>query len=165
MRFFTRLALPACLIALCAPPGLPVNVQAHMTPPDFHAADAQGQTYRLSDVIGKKVVLLAFMTTWCGDCRPELHEMSDYYEAHKSDVIVLGVDTQESTSKVKAFIDQMRLTFPVLSDADGSITQLYNVKGWPTNFIIGYDGKVFTRINKIADLNGLISRALETRPK
>ncbi len=165
MRFVTNLALPACLIALCASSGLPINVQAHMAPPDFHATDVEGQTYSLSDLIGKKVVLLAFMTTWCGDCRPELRQMSDYYDAHKSDVIVLGVDTKESPSKVKAFIDKMRLTFPVLPDSDGSITQLYNVKGWPTNFIIGYDGKVFTRINRIADLHGLMSKALQTRQK
>jgi len=56
---------------------------------------------------------------------------------------VLGVDLQEDDATVGAFVEQYGLTFPVVLDLTGTVTQdLYHVRPLPTSMIVDREGFV-----------------------
>jgi peroxiredoxin len=60
-------------------------------------------------------------------------------------VVVVGINTGESDDPMTAargFVEQHRLTYPVLVDADDSIAEAFGVQAFPTNAILDREGKV-----------------------
>jgi cytochrome c biogenesis protein CcmG/thiol:disulfide interchange protein DsbE len=112
------------------------------TAPDFEITTTRGERFRLSDSVGKKVVVLNFFATWCGPCRAEMPELSRYFDQHKSDTFfLLGIDAEEKGDRVDAFLDELKVTFPAGVD-EGAIQKQYGVEVFPTTVVIGVDGKV-----------------------
>src|SRR5437868_10859295 len=110
--------------------------------PDFEITSTHGERFRLSDNIGKKVIVLNFFATWCGPCRAEMPELSRYFDQHKADsFFLLGIDAEEKGDRVDAFLDELKVTFSAGVD-DGAIQKKYGVEVFPTTVVIGVDGKV-----------------------
>ncbi|MGA3326242.1 MAG: redoxin domain-containing protein [Terriglobia bacterium] len=110
--------------------------------PDFELKTTQGETFKLSENIGKKVMVINFFATWCGPCRDEMPELNEYYNAHKSqDFILLAVDAEEKPDAVEGFWKELKLDFPVGID-EGAIRKQYGVSAYPTTVLVGVDGKV-----------------------
>jgi thiol-disulfide isomerase/thioredoxin len=85
--------------------------------------------------------MVNFMATWCGFCLIEMPEMLDAYRAHRDQgFVILAIDVREDPARVREFADELGLTFPVLLDTDGSVTQRYQVRGLPTSYFIDRDG-------------------------
>jgi thiol-disulfide isomerase/thioredoxin len=111
--------------------------------PDFELTTLDGSTFRMSDVIGKKVVILNFFTTWCGPCRAEMPELAAFQRTHASEAVVLvGVDVREKDEVVKEYVRSLGLTFPIGVDGAGDIGDQYEVEAFPTTVVIGADGRV-----------------------
>jgi thiol-disulfide isomerase/thioredoxin len=111
--------------------------------PDFEIDLISGEKFRLSDHIGEKVIILNFFATWCGPCKQEMPELIGFYEKHKEDpFILLGINASENESRVKEFIQKLRLNFPVGLDKSDKIQRLYAVRSYPTTVLIGSDGRV-----------------------
>src|ERR1700730_10000155 len=51
---------------------------------DFTARDVDGKTFRLSDHMGKEVVLLDFWSTFCEPCKAEFPHLRALYDEDKS---------------------------------------------------------------------------------
>lgn len=113
--------------------------------PDFALTDLQGNTVRLSDFKGKKV-LVNFWATWCPPCRVEMPHMQKFYEDYQSkDVVILGVNltpTEENPDNVQAFVKEQQLTFPIVLDKEGDVMQTYQVVAYPTTFLLDSDGVI-----------------------
>lgn len=109
--------------------------------PDLELPTLDGRRYRLSDDIGKRVVILNFFATWCGPCRAEMPELERYQRQAGDTVRLVGVDAQEARELVVAFIDEMKTTFPVVID-DGAVQRHYGVDSFPTTVVIGADGRI-----------------------
>ncbi len=109
--------------------------------PDVELPTLDGGRYRLSDDIGRRVVILNFFATWCGPCRAEMPELERYQQQAGDAVRLVGVDAQEARELVAAFIDQMKTTFPVVID-DGVVQRRYGVDSFPTTVVIGADGRI-----------------------
>ena len=92
----------------------------------------------LSDYKGRPVVV-NFWATWCEPCKQEMPALQAAADAHP-DMVVLGVDNVESAVKVKPFVDQLGVRFPILLDEDGSVMERYQVTGLPTSFFIDRSG-------------------------
>jgi peroxiredoxin len=108
--------------------------------PAFALPDLAGKTVRLADFRGK-LVFLNFFATWCGPCRDEMPAMERIHQAHKAQgLVVLAVDAQESVKAVRAFREELKLTFPTLIDADGVVSLKYGVRALPVSFLINRDG-------------------------
>ena len=110
--------------------------------PDFTLRTPGGKPIRLSDLHGK-VILVNIWATWCPPCRAEMPAMERTYNTYKDQgFVVLAVDStiQDALPNVSSFIDEYKLTFPVLLDESGEVTRLYRVQSLPTSFFIGADG-------------------------
>ena len=57
---------------------------------------------------------------------------------------MLAVDIQEPKEPVRAFVERFGLTFPILMDATGEVTQRYNIQYLPTSYFIDKEGRIAT---------------------
>jgi len=114
--------------------------------PDFTLPTLSGAPIRLSELRGK-VVLLNFWATWCVPCRLEMPALETLYQRHKDAglaVLTINLETL-STAGVEAFVQEVRVTFPVALDPSWSIARAYRVLGLPTTYLIDRAGNVVVR--------------------
>jgi len=110
--------------------------------PDFTLQTMTGEPLALSDLRGKAVVL-NFWATWCPPCRAEMPELQAAYTAYApGGLVVLGVNQAEDRATVRAFLDELGLTFPVVLDTQYEVADRYSVNSLPTTFFIDRDGVI-----------------------
>ncbi len=111
--------------------------------PDFSLKDINGNTVNLKDFQGKPV-LLNFWATWCEPCKEELPSMQRLYETLSSqgiEVVAISID-RKNLDRVKKYVDEYKLTFPILLDPDQKVRKHYYIMGLPTTYLIGPGGKL-----------------------
>lgn len=94
---------------------------------------------------GKKPVLVNIVNTWCGPCKWETPALVRMYAKYKSQMEFVTVVTpwrKDSPEKAEKFTKLYTVPWMVTFDADGAVTNAYEVEGVPTNCIVGKDGKV-----------------------
>ncbi len=96
-----------------------------------------------------KVVVLAFWTHQCGNCKATLPYWNGWADKYgkNGDVAVLSVHTPElpaerSPEAVRAFVRERGIRFPVVTDNDSKIWNAYHVQAWPTTILIDKQGRV-----------------------
>ncbi len=113
--------------------------------PDFELLQRDGTPIRLSDLQGK-VVVVNFWASWCPPCRDEMPALQAVAQEYADQgLVVLGVNTTYTDSREDAleFIDTLSLTFPILFDETGEVTEkAYGVFGLPVTFWIKPDGTI-----------------------
>jgi len=114
--------------------------------PDFLLERADGGTLRLSDLQGSPV-LVNFWATWCPPCQREMPELVKAYEAYKDQgLVIVGVDLQEPDDMVRDFADEYGITFPLVIDRDGELSDVWRlggpVQGIPTSYFIDAAGVI-----------------------
>jgi peroxiredoxin len=139
-------ALAACDAGTASSPDVHEHATAGTMAPDFTGRDAQGKTFRLSDHLGKQVVLLDFWATFCEPCKAELGHLQELV-AHDGGkgLLVVGVsmDGPETSADVPAFVKRFGLTFPVVLDDDSRIASVYDPKkSMPLSVLIDRAGHV-----------------------
>jgi peroxiredoxin len=75
---------------------------------------------------------------------------------------VLAISIQEPRERVATWASDHRTTFTVLLDAEGSVTQRYEVTATPTVFIVGRDGRLLGKALGTKDWTSERGRALLT---
>lgn len=113
--------------------------------PDFELKTLEGQTVRLSDYIGKKVIL-NFWATWCPPCKEEVPHMQKVYEKYKDqgfEILAVNVTTQDKGQQAIAhFVEDYGMTFDVLLDEEGIVGETYQVITLPTSYMIDEKGNM-----------------------
>jgi peroxiredoxin Q/BCP len=117
--------------------------------PLIEGKDQDGKTWKLSESVGKQVLLLYFYPKdETPGCTKEACGFRDRMEAlKKENVQIIGVSFDSADSHQK-FIANHQLNFPLLADTDGKIAAAYGVKMPDRNmakrvsFLIGLDGKI-----------------------
>ncbi len=101
--------------------------------------DGSGEV-ALADFSGK-VVVVNFFASWCLPCTQENPTLVRVYERYRgSDVVLLGVNLQESREDGLAYVQRMGMSWATLADDDGRVVLSYGVFGPPETFFIGRDG-------------------------
>ena len=123
--------------------------------PDFTLQDAFGKSYKLSSYKGKTPVIVYFYPkAGTSGCTKEACGIRDDWSKFKQNKIpVLGISVDDKPA-IKKFIDDYKLNFPLLSDADKKVSKEYGVVG-----ISGYD----KRITFIVDKNSKIAEVMEVK--
>lgn len=110
--------------------------------PNFTLKSMDGETYELSDLKGK-AVMVNFWGTFCEPCRYEMPAIQRQFDKwDKEKVVFLGVNLGESKVTVANFIEQYKVSFPILLDNNEETRKRYGVTQYPTTFFIGPDGKI-----------------------
>ena len=133
--------------------------------PQFTLQDTQGRKVKLADLKGKKVVLYFYPKDLTPGCTKEACGFrDDLAKFEKKDVAVLGVSADGVESHQK-FTEKFGLNFPLLSDPDHKVAELYGVwqeknmygrKSWGikrTTFIIDEEGKIARVFGKVDTSN------------
>ena len=111
------------------------------TPP-LALRDLAGQPVNLSDFKGK-VVLVNFWATWCAPCVEEMPSMQRLQQkVALSGFEVLAVNFQENPTRINDFLKKRPLKLTILRDPDGSVRTAWNVRGFPTSFVLDADHRI-----------------------
>jgi peroxiredoxin len=103
------------------------------------------ETLTLSDLRGK-VVFLNFWATWCPPCRDEMPSMESLYNRFRDrEFEMLAVNCMEEAAIVRNFKEEYNLTFPILLDSDGRVSNAYGIRAIPMTFLINKDGRIVVR--------------------
>lgn len=110
---------------------------------DFSLNDVNGKTHKLSDYRGKWV-LVNYWATWCPPCLEEIPELVHFHEEHKDkDAVVLGVNFEKiDLNKLKQFIDENFVVYPVLLSDPAPSSPLGPITGLPTSFLVSPSGEL-----------------------
>ena len=70
----------------------------------------------------------------------------------QSEVEILAVNFDEPPQQVEQFVNEYKLSFPVLLDPGGNVQNLYRVRGYPTTFVVDAAGSIqFHHVGLITD--------------
>lgn len=129
--------------------------------PDIVAKDQEGNTWKLADQKGKKVILYFYPRDNTPGCTAEACDFRDNYQSlTKQGFEVVGVSNDDEKSHQK-FITKFDLPFTLLADTDKKIVNDYGVYGEKkfmgrtfdgihrTTFIIDEHGKIEKIIKKV----------------
>lgn len=127
--------------------------------PNFTAKDANGETVRLKDLRGQKVVLYFYPKDDTPGCTKEACSFRDAFADYKKRGIkILGVSVDSEASH-KKFTAKYKLPFTLLSDPDHSIADAYGVYGEKKFMGRTYMG--VKRITFLIDEKGRIKKVFE----
>jgi peroxiredoxin len=135
--------------------------------PDFKAftLDSVPREKRLADYRGK-VLMINVWATWCLPCRvemPSIEALNKTYASKGLKILAVSIDDPGTDATIRAFVKQYGLTFEVLHDPKGKISDLYDITGYPETFIIGKDGVIRKKLMSATDWNSREARALVDR--
>ena len=129
-----------------------------MKAPDFSLPDKDGNTVRLSDFQGKKVVLYFYPKDNTPGCTRQACAFAGAYEGFKSrDVVVIGISKDSVVSHLK-FAQKYDLPFILLSDPELQAIQAYGV--WQEKKLYGKVSMGVVRSAFVIDEQGRIEKAL-----
>jgi cytochrome c biogenesis protein CcmG/thiol:disulfide interchange protein DsbE len=135
--------------------------------PDFKALtlDSIPREKRLADYRGQ-VLMINVWATWCLPCRvemPSIEALNKAYASKGLKIVAVSIDDPGTDATIRAFVKQYGLTFEVLHDAQGRISDAYDITGYPETFIVGKDGIIRKKLMSATDWNSPDARALMDR--
>jgi peroxiredoxin len=97
--------------------------------PDFELSSGPDQTVKLSDYLGKKVILAFYPADWspvCSDQMALYNETLPIFKRHQAEILGLSVDSKWCHN---AFSSDRNLHFPILADFEpkGKVAESYGV--------------------------------------
>ena len=142
-----------------APAGAPPRVGD--VPPDFSATAIDGTQVSMAALAGQPT-WLTFGASWCPDCRAEATDLQAAYAKYQPQgLAVVGVFIDEPETAVTEYAARVGFTFPLVSDPQGQIADLYRTYGIPIHFFVARDGTIQdVRIGRLTpeDMDQLVQR-------
>jgi thiol-disulfide isomerase/thioredoxin len=121
----------------------PETTEPDYSAPDFVMLDKDGNQVKLSDFVGKPMIL-NFWASWCGPCKSEMPDIQEFYEKYGEKVHFLIVNctdgSRETLDTAKAFIEDSGYTFPVYFDTTSMGAYTYGASSIPLTFFIDANG-------------------------
>jgi peroxiredoxin len=108
---------------------------------DFTLTDLQGNNWTLHDLRGK-VVLVNFWATWCPPCRKEMPDLDALYQKFKDQGLVVLAISDEDATKVRPFLTERPVNYPILLDPGRKVNDAFHVDGIPKSFVYDREGKL-----------------------
>ncbi len=126
--------------------------------PAFEGQDENGNTVRLSDFAGKKLVLYFYPKDSTPGCTAEACDLRDNYERFLAlGYQVLGV-SKDSAASHQRFIAKYELPFHLISDPDCTILKAY--EAWGVKKMYGRETMGILRTTYVIDEQGIIVDAI-----
>lgn len=133
-------------------------LQIGMKAPEFTLLNQNGESVRLSDYRGKKVVVYFYPKDNTPGCSRQACAFAAAYEGFRSkDIVVMGISKDSIASHLK-FTQKYELPFILLSDPDLQAIEAYGV--WQEKKMYGKVSMGVVRSTFIIDENGIIEKVM-----
>jgi cytochrome c biogenesis protein CcmG, thiol:disulfide interchange protein DsbE len=121
----------------------PLTVTVGEPMPPYTAKLLDGSDYDVASERGN-VVMLNLWATWCGPCRYEIPELEKLHKDHAAERFkVVGVSVDEGGAQVvKDFVDEQKMTYPVVLDPESRLAIMIDTTVLPTTILLDRQGKV-----------------------
>lgn len=138
------------------------------TAKNFKLMNLDSKPVELKEVLKKGPVILDFWATWCKPCLKAFPELESLYQKYKDrglTVLAVNTDGPRNQARVKPFVSSLKVSFPVVIDANGEVMRQYRVQVLPTTYLIAPDGEIVIvnygyRPDKMKELEKLVKNLL-----
>jgi peroxiredoxin len=118
------------------------RLQPGYEPPQFELLDTEGNLVKLSDFKGK-YVYLNFCTCQSYACLNEFNMLADLYRRHRDVLTILTIATDPMEEVLRQFLAKNHYDWKFLHyDNQPEILKEFDIRAFPTYFLIGPDGKL-----------------------
>ena len=109
--------------------------------PDFSLADMSGETWTLS-AMEARMVVLNFWFTDCPPCRREIPDLVRWHNENP-EIPLLGIhtDPRKPPGVIQRVSEQLGINYPVLDDRRAAAARAYGVDTFPTTIVL-VDGNI-----------------------
>lgn len=107
--------------------------------PTLRGITLAGDFYDLAEHL-QRPLLVHFWASWCGICRAEQGSVASIAQDHRN-VITIAMQSGRP-EEVAAYMQTQGISFPVLNDEAGWISQQWGVHAVPASFIIDHAGQI-----------------------
>jgi peroxiredoxin Q/BCP len=134
------------------------------TAPDFELTNQDGETVKLSDFRGKKVILFAYPRAGTSGCTTQACGFRDERpRLETSNAVVLGI-SDDPPDKLKAWHEKENFNFDLLSDPTHSVLEQWGAWGEKSMYGKKYMGTI--RSHWVIDETGtVIDEQIKISPK
>lgn len=133
-------------------------LEAGIKAPDFTLRDQNGTQVKLSDYLGKRVVLYFYPRDNTPGCTRQACAFAQNYSAFQSqDVVVIGI-SKDSVASHQKFVQKYELPFILLSDPELQAIQAYDV--WKEKKLYGKVSMGVVRTTYLIDAQGMIEKVM-----
>ncbi len=127
------------------------SVKQHL--PRYHEIEnasgfVNATSVHLKELIGKKIILLDFMTYSCINCIRTFPFLNAWYDKYKDQGLeIIGIHTPEfafekKLSNVETAMKRFGITFPIVLDNDYGTWNAYGNSYWPRKYLIDLEGNI-----------------------
>ena len=111
--------------------------------PTFMLFNSWREPVALEETAGK-FTILNFWATYCAPCRGEMRDLQRLYESQSGSLRILAINLGETSDAVDTWIDELGLSYDILLDPRLTVSQLYQVRGVPTTFLLDGSQRIRT---------------------
>jgi thiol-disulfide isomerase/thioredoxin len=91
-------------------------------------------------------MLVNFWFTSCPPCRREMPALQQAFETYGEQVRFIGVNVQDSASAIRAFVDELGVTYEMLRDINGNLVVANGISAFPTTLFIDSNGRIVKQV-------------------
>ncbi len=119
------------------------KISVKSTAADFVLPDINNQQIRLSDYIGKQLIIVDFWASWCSPCLRLLPELDKIHKEYDEVVVMaINIDTPRALNRAKRHIRSNRFSILSLYDTNKEVMERFQVTDIPHTFLIGLEGEI-----------------------
>ncbi len=114
----------------------------------FTAETISGDEISFTKINKEGPTLITFWALWCKPCRAELKHLEKIYKKYSAkgfSVLAINQDTPRSVAKVKSYISSHMQSFPVITDLNQELFQMFNGQSIPLTILYDKNGKLISR--------------------
>ncbi|QHW34234.1 TlpA family protein disulfide reductase [Paenibacillus rhizovicinus] len=99
----------------------------------------------------EKLTLVNFWASWCYPCEMEAPDLQALAKEYGGKLQILGINATsiDKERQAREFVDQQKLSFPILMDRKGTAQKLYKINSFPISLLVDSNGIVRERVEGV----------------